>query len=705
MCFRVTDKEFQAVEDIHRHFIREDDLGKVAAQMNNRMPICVAIAQRPNDQPSQSFIFADTRAYTAAKHTLGSQGQLSYSATTAFFGYSGITQFGDCGSVATILVPSVQHKLCSIHSRGRDNLSIGAPVTYEYLEWIMQEDNVQSHGMNEEPEIVPNPYLERGVQYQDAHGLQVIGRPFVKQYVPTSTQECKTGIHLDKTHEPTIKSISDPRNILRIDFLETGIARYNDKVPKEPGLQEEVNSAAREIGEFYAAKIGAKGMTTRLLNNTEAINGTSRTEYPATGPLKREGAVGFPYGSLFQGKQKGDYLEQNARNLHWYFRKDPASQKILSDASRLFDDARRGREHEILWTAFLKDEPVKKSKIYNLGKQKTRLFFSGPMSYLLAYRRAFSAAIWRITELHLETPVRVGLASNTLEWHMLVTQHAQIAPNAFDSDMENWDGTVPIEYLRALPIIFNIIYKHTDAEHTPQHDTIRNTLHKAVEGARIIVRDRVVKLEQAMASGYPGTAVENSLINFMLYYCCWRRIMTNTGNTQFAHFEAFMANTMLSVFGDDNVCSVRAEFQHVFNFNSFKAEARKFGFKVTDAAKTGRAVPDFLPLCEIQFLKRKFNLQGHMYWPSIDPESISKQCEWIKGKGTYEYNGRWRHNNRPEVFAQCFKANLIEVAYHGEETYNDFVKRIRPQIYALGLEIVIPNWNDVIRETDFNVRY
>jgi hypothetical protein len=94
-----------------------------------------------------------------------------------------------------------------------------------------------------------------------------------------------------------------------------------------------------------------------------------------------------------------------------------------------------------------------------------------------------------------------------------------------------------------------------------------------------------------------------------------------------------------------------------------------------------------------------------MYWPSIDPESISKQCEWIKGKGTYEYNGRWRHNNRPEVFAQCFKANLIEVAYHGEETYNDFVKRIRPQIYALGLEIVIPNWNDVIRETDFNVRY
>lgn len=688
LAFKVVDQGFPRVRDITKKFVTNDSLSDHLNATRNQPAISVMLSEEiPNGKRFARLVQAEAQSYVICEAHQDAKGAIEYSNRIGYHGYTGVTKAGDCGSLGTLMAPTLNHKFCGIHSRGRNDVSILAPLSQEYITWITGENQEVPQGMKE----VPHKYLEYGIAYQDQHGFDVFAEPIKPVFTPTGTTDYKSGIEMLRKHEPTIKSRADPRNILRRDFLEEGIGRYNTKLPKVEDLQERANFAARSIGEYLATLMLGKKMHTRILSNTEAINGTSKAEFPSTKPLERTGSVGFPYNILSSRVQKGDYLAQNPRNQHWYFTKDQEAQRILSDASRYFEDAKQGIEHHHVWAAYLKDEPVGLKKIYNLTKQKTRIFFAGSMSYQMAYRRAFGAALWRITDLHLQIPVRVGIRARDIEWQTLAQEHLKISSLGFDSDFENWDGTVPIEFLRAVVIIYNIIYKATDPNWQPEDDVLRETLHRAVEGARVIVRNRVVKLVQAMASGFPGTAIENSLINWMLYFLCYLECVPKQYQT-FAHFMQLVG---LSVYGDDNMATVAPQIMQYFHFNVFKTVTAKFGFKATDAAKQGGEQPNLKPFTELQFLKRGFVKDGWQYKPVIEEDSISKMVEWIRNSKAYEYRGHWYMNNTPGVYEASFLANLQEVILHGEEYYNKFVELVLPQIRHRGYKIIIPTYQEL----------
>lgn len=693
--FRVTDKTFPSQPDITSKIVSAEELGSYLGETNGKTPIILPLR---TDKEIPYLQIADATTQARAISSCNDRGTIRYRVKADLVGYTGVTKSGDCGTPVLLLAPRVQRKICAIHMRGANDISLATILTQEVLKEMRANEETEESTRVQSVQNRDLDYLEIPFQHSET-GLKVVARPKFAVFTPTTTTKFRSPLDLETEFEPSIKSKRDPRNVMRKDMLLEGMARYAEKFPTGD-IQQEVNETCDEIGLYLASLMSARNMTTRMLTNTEAINGPPINEFPTSKAIDRQGSVGYPFVQKCPTRtQKQDYLYQHENGL-WYFRNDSQSQAILAEASAVFAKATQGVHISMPWTAYSKDEPVKLKKIYDVTKAKTRVFFSGGFGYQLAYRRAFYAAISRITELHLEIPVRVGLRQLSLEWLSLTYQHLQVSDTGFASDMENWDGCIPIEFLRGVPRIFNKIYELTDDAWTPQDDITRSAIHRNVEGATIIIRDLAVELDHALASGFPGTAVENSLINWVLFVCCWKRL-AKIHAPELATFEHFMKLVCLSVFGDDNLATVAKLVQTWFNFNTFKATAAQFGFKVTDAAKTGAAMPDVQPLEELEFLKRSFRKDQYYWLPALDKLSINKQLTWIAGAGSYEFKGTWPITPNPSVFEESLRDLWPEIALHGEAWYNEMTALILRSARGTGLGITPPTFRGALALTEF----
>jgi hypothetical protein len=701
LFFRVTDKTFKSVKDVTKLLMRDEELERTLSSTSGRYAAMLVIPQGQN-APIVNVVHGETELRMTKVTTKNHM--FKYGADIGFFGSTGVTRYGDCGAPLLLMAPNIPHKWCGIHSRGAADVSLSTPITYEYVQSILGRKQESDQHTEPHQAVVRHEHIRyEDVPFQcPATNLRVVGKPKKPVHIPSETRKHKTGLNIKSGTEPTVKSKYDPRNPSRRDMLEEGIARYGEQLPKKFQLSE-ITHAAAEVANYFASLLLAKDLTTRTLTNTEAINGAPRIEFEASKPIDRSGSVGFPYVQTCpQRTTKGDFLEQRA-NGKWYFRSnDKLAQEILTRVDTIVRDGARGVAHDEVWSAYSKDECVKLEKIYDVDKMKTRVFFSGSMSYQLAYRRYFGAAIWRIHETFHDHPIKVGITATGLDWHRLAAQHLSVSSEGFASDMSNWDGTVPIEFLQAIPHIYNTIYKATDPNWTPKDDMIRRTIHRAVEGANVLVRDRVYKLDQAMASGFPGTAVENSMINMMLFYCCFVRIVEPV-NPQYANFRDFMRLIKLSVYGDDNIYTVSPLVSEYFHFNSFKKEAIDFGFKVTDSQKTGSEVPNLMPFLKLDFLKRNFRTSeyGFIVGP-LALTSIRKQLEWISGP-KYLYKGTWRHFTDTRLIENQIMAIWGELALHGPETFELVAEEIRAATKGTKVQCWILSYQQAIHLTEYGV--
>jgi hypothetical protein len=696
MLFEVTDKTFPAQPDIRKHIVDAEDFMKYIGETKGLAPAFLPLRYSDTNYLQQ----VNGQVLAKAVSSVNDGGTIKFRMKVDMFGYSGVTVGGDCGTPIVLIAPRMNKKICGIHFRGANDISLATIVTKEILADLeTQKESVDGTVIQSVPCRDLN-YHEIPYQCKKT-GLNIVATPSHNIYQSPDTSKFRTPLAIESQFQPGILWPFDERNPERRDLLEEGMARH--AVPFPHGdIGPEAKSAALQIGRWLAAKISARGKHTRMLTMTEAINGPSVDEFETAKPIDRHGSAGFPLVQKNPTRTtKQDYLFQRPNGL-WYFRDDLVSQSVLARANAIYAQASQGVHIEIPWTAYLKDEPVKLKKIYDSEKMKTRVFFSGDFAYQLAYRRAFYAAICRIQELHLECPVRVGIRQLSLEWVTMTYKHLAVSSFGFASDMENWDGSVPMPFLQAMPIIFNEIARQTDKDWKPEHDTIRSAIHKNVEGALIIIRNKVARLTHSLASGFPGTAVENSLINWMLFFCCWMRLAKQHA-PELANFTSFMKLVCLGVFGDDNIATVADVAGKWFNFNTFKTTAAEFGFKVTDAAKTGKEVPDLQPLEELEFLKRSFRKSGPYWLPALDQASINKQLTWVAGNGRYTYRGTWPITDNVAVFEDSLRDLWPELAMHGKEYYEDMVRTILRASFGSNCDISPPTYEAAMALTEFGV--
>lgn len=166
-------------------------------------------------------------------------------------------------------------------------------------------------------------------------------------------------------------------------------------------------------------------------------------------------------------------------------------------------------------------------------------------------------------------------------------------------------------------------------------------------------------------------------------------------------FDSFMRNVCLSVYGDDNICTVSPEVEEWFHFNSFKAGAAEFGITVTDAAKTGTEQPNLIPLDSMEFLKRNFRREGLFIMSPLNKQSIYKTLGWSKSKPAYQYNGEWRVSRDIDVMQQTLSDVFTELAMHGQHDYDVECERVRNACKGSPLNVVIPSRRDALMRTPF----
>nr|QKW94199.1 non-structural polyprotein [PNG bee virus 1] len=702
--FRPVDmKVLSGVRDLTSVIMKERDLLDYCSKTRSKVPTVLAVFKGKSTY--MTFTMSETHIATMAH--VDSSGMVTYKGQLGSFGNTGITKAGDCGSPILMVNPRIGQKWYGIHRAGAIDVSVSAPITAEYIQKLIQTVECANESgasiltaeaaRKVENDMRPHDEIEYISPQMTESGLYIIGKAKRHVSIPDKTRKYETGLGLTKDFEPAILHCDDIRMSARRDLLREAIGRYNDRHPVGD-IEEEVRLAANRLGQYLADYMSHKGMTTRVITRTEAINTPPKEEYPTANAIDRTGSAGYPWNAKYPGKStKNDFLEQSD-DSNWRFKKDAPSQEIASKLTLMIEDAKRGISDDIAWIAYLKDEVLKTKKTRG-DNIKTRTFFSGPFEYLLAYRQYFGAAIWRLGEIFDTIPIKVGISGNSLQWHTLANYHLRVDSEGFASDMQNWDGSVPIEFIKAMPIIYNAIYRATNIDNTPMDDKVREVLHKQVEGSKVIVRDDVYQLTQAMVSGCPGTAVENSMINWLLFYLCYNRL-ANLNQPEQSGFVNFTENVALSVYGDDNICTIKRDIQNWFNFYSFKDTAGEFGFIVTDAGKTGDIIPPIIPLVEMEFLKRNFVKQGFLFTGPLMMTSIRKAFTWLQYEKPYAFIGTWLQYPDTGALNDFFKGHWKELALHGKQIFEAEAENIREVCRSKQIPLTIPSFEEARLQLD-----
>lgn len=651
-----------------------------------------------------------------------------YYTSLSNLGVSGVSKEGDCGSPIILQDRTTHGKICGIHRAGSSQLSTCSYVTKEWIEKALLNltclPEETAIGSLSPDEVIPEGAQERRIHPVRNHhlisllpvvrkdvntGLDWVGTTPKPVFVPDTTRICRTGIRLPEwdIFEPSLMSTKDPRN--PSSHLFTGLNRYS-KISQCSLPQDKINEVFGLIGNELATMLQSQQRTIRVLKKTEALNTPFYYEYANANPLDRSGSAGFPsILSTPSASKKSDFLIFNEEQEKWYFNKSPEAQRISSNVDLLIQDAANGISQISPFTAYLKDEPLKKKKIYEVPK--TRVFFSCPFDYLLAYRMYFSAAMLRVQEFHHLHPIKVGISNNCQDWHRLAHSLQKVSNTGFASDVANFDSSIAREFLVGVNVVYSILYTECSptGENVDRDNMIREVLHRSVEGAYVLSRNKLYKLRGAQVSGCPGTAFENSLILWALYYLVWEDL-ANKYCPSYANYTSFRKYVGLAVYGDDNVCTVSHKCPW-FNFNSFKVSAQKFGFEITDIAKSGDQVPDFVPFTELEFLKRNFVLTQGWWTGVLAKESIFKAFHWVRSHKPYrvtaahvpQLGGEWPVNDDMEVLQDLLEGMWGELALHGKDFYNKITKEVLKQLKHPGLVVSVPTWKTAMQKQGYYV--
>jgi hypothetical protein len=725
----IADPTFPASKNISHMFVDKESLRTIMTTQLTRLP---GLMVRPPTANNNSFVHAvctiDALLH-GANHAGFNGRQINYNAQLRGLTMTGVSLAGDCGSPILLSNKQLTGRIVGIHRAGSDSISVGSLITREWVEEMLQQpeallsDNIDKTSAPmklENLSIVPIDQALAPVRFDNVkvHELRVCrstGLSWVADlekpvYTPTTTRIKRTGLTVPEgcdIHEPSIMSERDPRCDGWKPY-EEGLRRYGERQAKTIPERSEVQDAFAEIGNEMVHRIRAQKLHVRVIRKTEAINTPPYPEHPNAHPIDRSGSAGFPHMQSGNGTSKSDYLFFNEKHKTWYFKKDKASQAISNEAEGIIQDARYGRQRSHPFVAYLKDEPLTKKKIYD--QKRTRLFFSGSFQYLIAYRQYFLSAMLRVMELYNDIPVKVGISATMKDWNSLAYQLRKVSNQGFASDVSRFDSSVPIVFLEEVTAVFNAIYTHCSlpGELIDEGNRIREVLHRAIEGALVIGKKAVFKLDQAQVSGNPATALENSFIMWALYYLVWKKLAVEH-SPHMATYKAFRENVYLAIYGDDNICTVSPQCPW-FNFNTFAKAALDYGFLITDAKKRGGVIPDFQPLEEMDFLKRSFRQEQNLWCGPLDIQSIGKSLCWIRDSA---YNikrehvptlgGSWPTSDNADLISASITAMWPEIALHGRETYQRWVDHLVPQFGELGISAIPPRWEQAMAVYDYTV--
>nr|QKN88972.1 MAG: hypothetical protein 1 [Picornavirales sp.] len=603
------------------------------------------------------------------------------------------TTYGDCGSLLILSDPHFNSgKLIGIHVGATTKHAYASPLYRDQYAEFLQKQSVQNTSRIPRDLFPLEPVREGGLATSD-----------LPIYIPSKTKLFKNWYPLGpKCYEPAVLDGRDSRSTRASVLFDeaTRWCRPREEITLQD--QRELSECMDDIAHYVASVMEGEGIQLTTLTSKQALNkyqGSAHSE-----PINIHSSSGFPWNHQNKYPGKTKFIEVDDTGIRHFNKKDRKVFDKLQNEINRFTNPELSKEtgKMAIFQVFLKDEPVKLKKIYK--ETKTRTIAAAPIDYQIAYRRYIHTAHCAIMDCHHLLPIKVGINPLSLEWHDLFMSLASVNTQAIDLDYKGWDFSTPPYIISLLPRFYDILYRKLDPNYEPEHNKVRESLYSQIMNFHLLIGRTLYQSTGGIPSGYPGTAYDNSLINWLISYWAFRQIAKRS-NPKLANFSAFRELVSPAIYGDDIIMSVHNDVLKSFNGLTIPDVVARIGFEAQPADK-GDIFVSARPLKECIFLSRHFKYASGFWIGPLQKDHLFKPSWYVSDRRTHLF---WlspeEYCKSPDIVAASYESMLYEAALHNDETF-ELVHKAAMAVYRdYPLQMPITKKEAIARIFGDTIRY
>ncbi len=517
------------------------------------------------------------------------------------------TVCGDCGSVVYAR-SNLGPFILGIHQLGKDNEVGTLIVTREMLEGLMPKDIVQPGNVHMESqssqsfELVdlsyksPIRYVEEGTAkvYGSFSGFRASPKSSVSPTLVADYLMENRGWTMN--WGPPVMRGYVPWRRAMLDLS------HNHHLVRKDVLQECMEALVDDwmtVDESWRNEL-------MIYDDETAINGRPGMRY--VDGINRRSSAGFPW------RKSKRYLTEHVDPFDDFQDPIELDQEVMDRVHKRLEDYAVGKRTYPVFTATLKDEPLKKSKIA-IGK--TRVFMVSPVDFTIVMRKLLLSFVRVVQKNKFIFEQAPGTEAQTVEWDFIRDYLCQFGEeNTIFGDFRGFDITMIVDFMFAA---FEAMARfHELCGCSEMHVRMIRTLAFDICFALCDFNGDLVEFFGKNPSGQALTVILNGIVN-----CLYMRYTYYEANPEHTvrDFKQFIA---LITYGDDNGMGVHPSRQW-FNHSAIADSMARLGVTYTMADKEAESVP-YINIREGSFLKRswRFDESTGAHVCPLDEESIKK---------------------------------------------------------------------------------
>lgn len=570
------------------------------------------------------------------------------------------TYSGDCGSLLLVADPNWQHgKLIGMHVGAGSSEGFARLMHREHYETRIHEARPSFQIPINNPEHLD---LETVIPIFD-EGRKV-GISKKKQFVPHRTNLYRNLAEVGpRVFEPAIMSATDVRNPDSDVLRKEAFKWMRDRPTFTAKERVRFQMVFDQMADYYADVFAREDVNLSVLTRMEAINklgGCSKSE-----PINIKTSPGFPFTDIAKSSGKRDFIRSDEHGLLW-LQKGNKYAKFLKTRMDAYNDEVAGTKvASCVFKVFLKDEPVKLKKIYDVAS--TRTIAAAPLDFQIVFRQYLHAAMANVAEKWSVLPPKIGINASSLDWNTLFHKLASKSTTALDIDYVGWDFCPHPWLVSQLARFWNRIYRRCDLNWKPIDDEMRRVLYSKVSEFFMLVGCSIYKATGGIPSGYPGTSIDNSIINDVINCAIYIEMM-ETLNPNLANVFSWFEDVASATYGDDRLMTLSRYLFDRVDLKWYQKRLAEYGFEATGADK--KSDLHFKPLLQCMFMSRGFKKLSSFIVGPLNPDRMWKTTWWVHDKPGHQYdpNRELQACNSVNIM-NAYLCVLHEAALHDKETY------------------------------------
>jgi hypothetical protein len=358
---------------------------------------------------------------------------------------------------------------------------------------------------------------------------------------------------------------------------------------------------------------------------------------------------------------------------------------VIEEMDRIVSAWKKGERAYPVFTACLKDEPMK------VTKTKVRVFIVIPLAYSLLIRKYFLPIIRFLGTHPIESEMAVGINCQGPQWDRLmeyVERFSDDGEGNFGMDHRSFDTHMSSQMTADDYWCFYTLAKYAGYPEDVLYEMrmcMADFIHPCID-----YNGTIAIFYDSNTSGNNMTVQVNGASNSKYLRIPFYRKLVQPieGQIPEEKLPVFRDYVAATTYGDDNKGSVAASIRNLYNYLVIKHELALNALEITPPDKES-AESEFYPLKDLDFLKRH-----SVYIPeikrslgAIDQMSIFKSLHM---------NLKSKTATPREVAISCLETAAHEFFAHGREIYDQRVSELRT--IAGKHDLVIPALNKTFDE-------